>query len=161
MLNKVNNLLVEVRLAEVRQRKVSFVFQSFHLVGRMTAARNVELPMIFAGVPPRERGNRVTSALEAVGLAPRARHRPDQLSGGERQRVAIARAMVMRPQVLLADEPTGNLDSKTGTEILELFKELNESGRTLIIVTHDANVASYCGREVRMLDGKIVDERDR
>jgi putative ABC transport system ATP-binding protein len=150
--------LSEDQLAEVRQRKIGFIFQSYHLVGRMTAARNVELPLIFAGVEPRVRRDRVRVALEAVGLAKRVRHRPDQLSGGERQRVAIARAMVMEPRILLADEPTGNLDTKSGEEIVALLERLNAAGLTLVLVTHDPRVAAHARRVLRMRDGQIVEE---
>jgi putative ABC transport system ATP-binding protein len=132
------------------------VFQSFHLVLRLTATENVELPMIFAGVPRGERQARVATELGAVGLAARADHRPDQLSGGERQRVAIARAMVMRPRLLLADEPTGNLDSASGRTVLELLDRLHAGGITLVVVTHDPNVARRAERVVVMADGRIV-----
>ena len=150
--------LSEDRLAEVRQKRIGFIFQSFHLVARMTAARNVELPMIFAGVEPRLRAERVQARLESVGLGPRAHHRPDQLSGGERQRVAIARAMVMEPSILLADEPTGNLDSRSGDEIVGLLERLNQAGLTVVIVTHDPRVAAHARRVLRMSDGRLVEE---
>jgi putative ABC transport system ATP-binding protein len=149
--------LSEDRLAEVRQRKIGFVFQSYHLVARMTAARNVELPLIFAGVEPDRRRDRVRVALEAVGLERRIAHRPDQLSGGERQRVAIARAMVMEPRILLADEPTGNLDTRSGEEIVALLERLNAAGLTLVLVTHDPRVAAHSRRVLRMRDGQIVE----
>ena len=150
--------LSEDQLAEVRQRKIGFIFQSYHLVGRMTAARNVELPLIFAGVEPPVRRDKVRTALEAVGLAKRVTHRPDQLSGGERQRVAIARAMVMEPRILLADEPTGNLDTRSGEEIVALLERLNAAGLTLVLVTHDPRVATHARRVLRMRDGQIVEE---
>ena len=150
--------LSEDRLAEVRQKRIGFVFQSYHLVGRMTAARNVELPMIFAGVEPRVRRDKVRAALESVGLARRIQHRPDQLSGGERQRVAIARAMVMEPSILLADEPTGNLDTRSGEEIMALLEPLNRGGLTVVLVTHDPRVAARARRVLRMRDGQIVPE---
>ncbi len=150
--------LSEDQLADVRQRKIGFIFQSYHLVGRMTASRNVELPLIFAGVEPRVRRERVRVALEAVGLSRRVTHRPDQLSGGERQRVAIARAMVMEPRILLADEPTGNLDTKSGEEIVALLERLNAGGLTLVLVTHDPRVAAHSRRVLRMRDGQIVPE---
>ncbi|HKQ56795.1 MAG TPA: ABC transporter ATP-binding protein [Candidatus Eisenbacteria bacterium] len=150
--------LSEDRLAEVRQKKIGFIFQAYHLVGRMTAMRNVELPMIFAGVEPRVRRDKVRAALEAVGLARRMTHRPDQLSGGERQRVAIARAMVMEPRILLADEPTGNLDTRSGEEIVALLERLNAAGLTLVLVTHDPRVAEHSRRVLRMRDGRIVTE---
>jgi putative ABC transport system ATP-binding protein len=149
--------LSEDQLADVRQRKIGFVFQAYHLVGRMTAARNVELPLMFAGVDPRERRDRVRLALEAVGLAARMEHRPNQLSGGERQRVAIARAMVMEPRILLADEPTGNLDTKSGEDIVALLERLNAAGLTLVLVTHDPRVAAHARRVLRMRDGEIVE----
>jgi len=152
--------LSEDQLAEVRQRRISFIFQTFHLVARMTALRNVELPMIFAGTPPAERRARAERALEQVGLAPRKTHRPDQLSGGERQRVAIARAIVMEPTILLADEPTGNLDSASGGEIVSLLKALNARGLSIVLVTHDPGIAAEAQRVVRMRDGRIIaDER--
>ena len=150
--------LTDDQLADVRQRKIGFIFQSFHLVGRMTAARNVELPMIFAGAEPRTRREKARAALDAVGLSKRVTHRPTQLSGGERQRVAIARAMVMEPSILLADEPTGNLDTRSGEEIVSLLKRLNAGGLTLIIVTHDPRVADHARRVLRMRDGQIVTE---
>jgi putative ABC transport system ATP-binding protein len=150
--------LSEDQLAEVRQRKIGFIFQSYHLVGRMTAARNVELPLIFAGVEPRARREKVRAALEAVGLSRRMTHRPTQLSGGERQRVAIARAMVMEPRILLADEPTGNLDTRSGEEIVSLLEKLNAGGLTLVLVTHDPRVAEHARRVLRMRDGQIVQE---
>jgi putative ABC transport system ATP-binding protein len=150
--------LSEDQLADVRQRKIGFIFQSYHLVGRMTAARNVELPLIFAGVEPRARREKVRAALEAVGLSRRMTHRPTQLSGGERQRVAIARAMVMEPRILLADEPTGNLDTRSGEEIVSLLEKLNAGGLTLVLVTHDPRVAEHARRVLRMRDGQIVQE---
>jgi putative ABC transport system ATP-binding protein len=150
--------LSEDQLADVRQRKIGFIFQSYHLVGRMTAARNVELPLIFAGVEPRERRDRVRATIESVGLAKRITHRPDQLSGGERQRVAIARALVMEPRILLADEPTGNLDTRSGEEIVALLERVNAQGLTLVLVTHDPRVAAHARRVLRMRDGQIVPE---
>lgn len=150
--------LSEDRLAEIRNRRIGFVFQTFNLLPRMTALENVELPLVYADAEDGE--ERARRALATVGLADRTHHEPNQLSGGERQRVAVARALVMDPAVVLADEPTGNLDSRTGDEILALFRELNEAGRTLMIVTHDPDVARHCAREIRMLDGRIVDERN-
>jgi putative ABC transport system ATP-binding protein len=143
-------------LAVVRQRKIGFVFQSFHLVPRLNAFENVELPMVLAGLPPAERKQRVTAALDRVSLAARADHRPDQLSGGERQRVAIARAIVMEPSILLADEPTGNLDSKSGQEIVDIMEDLNRQGLTLIVVTHDAMIGQRARRQIRMEDGRVA-----
>jgi putative ABC transport system ATP-binding protein len=150
------SVLDDAALTAVRRNVIGFVFQSFHLVLRLTATENVELPMIFAGVPRGERQARVATELGAVGLAARADHRPDQLSGGERQRVAIARAMVMRPRLLLADEPTGNLDSASGRTVLELLDRLHAGGITLVVVTHDPNVARRAERVVVMADGRIV-----
>jgi putative ABC transport system ATP-binding protein len=143
------------QLADIRQRKIGFVFQSFHLLSRMTAQRNVELPMVFAGVSRQERRERAAAALHSVGLRQRILHRPDQLSGGERQRVAIARAVVMRPSMLLADEPTGNLDSDSGRSIMQLLHEMNAQGLTLLVVTHNAEVARRAGRILRMQDGRF------
>ncbi len=143
-------------LTDVRRNLIGFVFQSFHLVPRLTAAENVELPMVFAGVPRSERRRRVESALAAVGLSERSAHRPNELSGGERQRVALARSTVMGPRVLLADEPTGNLDSASGRQILELLDRLNEQGLTLIVVTHDPNVARRADRIIVLVDGRVV-----
>ncbi len=148
--------LAEAALAEVRSRKIGFIFQFFHLVPRLTAAGNVELPMILAGVPPKDRRSRVGEALEAVGLTDRAGHRPDQLSGGQRQRVAIARATVMRPSILLADEPTGNLDRASGAEIIELLERMNRDGLTLLVVTHDPEIGGRARRVVRLVDGRVV-----
>ena len=150
--------LSDDRLAEIRQKRIGFIFQSYHLVPRMTAARNVELPLLLAGVEPGERRERVRQVLDSVGLGRRARHRPDEMSGGERQRVAIARAMVMRPHLLLADEPTGNLDSRTGEEIVALLERLNAGGLTILLVTHDPQVAGHAGRLIRMRDGRIQDD---
>ena len=140
--------------AQLRRHHIGFVFQTFHLVPRMTAAENVELPLIFAGAAGRR--ERVAAALEAVGLSGRAEHRPDQLSGGERQRTAIARAIVMEPGLILADEPTGNLDTRTGDEIMALLKSLNERGRTLIIVTHNPAIGGQAARVIRLVDWSIA-----
>ena len=145
-------------LASVRQKKIGFVFQSFHLIPRMSAFENVELPMLLAGVAPAERHEKVATALARVGLKARVEHRPDQLSGGERQRVAMARAIVMRPKILLADEPTGNLDSRSGKEIVDIMEELNSQGLMLIIVTHDPAIGERARRRIRMEDGRIVAE---
>ncbi len=143
-------------LARIRRRKIGFVFQAFHLVPRLTAAGNVELPMVFAGTPRPERAERVARALAAVGLSERAEHRPDQLSGGERQRVAMARAVVMGPSVLLADEPTGNLDRASAEEVMALLEGMNAGGLTLVVVTHDPAIAGRARRVVRMADGEIL-----
>jgi putative ABC transport system ATP-binding protein len=143
-------------LAHVRARKIGFIFQSFHLVPRMTAFENVELPMVLAEVTPAERRQRADAVLASLNLTDRAHHRPDQLSGGQRQRVAIARAMVMEPTVLLADEPTGNLDHVSGGDVLAALESLNARGITLLVVTHDDEVAARAGRHVRMRDGRVV-----
>ena len=145
--------------ANARQRDIGFIFQSFHLVPRMTAAENVELPMTLAGVVPGERREHVEQALESVALADRAGHRPDQLSGGQRQRVAIARAIVMQPKVLLADEPTGNLDTASGEEVVEIMESLNQQGLTLILVTHNSDIGKRAGRHIRLHDGDVASDR--
>ena len=150
--------LSEEERSLLRQRRVGFVFQFFHLLPRLTAQGNVELPMLFAGVAAEERRRRAAAALQAVGLAHRAAHRPDQLSGGERQRVAIARASVMSPEVLLADEPTGNLDRASAQEVMALLEAMNGAGLTLVVVTHDPAIAARARRVVRMADGEIVDD---
>jgi putative ABC transport system ATP-binding protein len=151
--------LSETDLSRVRRHKIGFVFQFFHLVPRLTAAENVELPMVFAGTDARERRERAARSLASVGLADRAHHRPDQLSGGERQRVAVARAMVMDPAILLADEPTGNLDSASGAEIVELIETMNAHGLTLLVVTHDPAIGGRARRRIRLADGvKAADE---
>jgi putative ABC transport system ATP-binding protein len=154
--------LNEVQLSRLRRCQIGFVFQFFHLVPRLTAAANVELPMMFAGVPPEERRRRVQEALEKVGLTARGDHRPDQLSGGEQQRVAIARAVVMSPALLLADEPTGNLDHTSGGEIVHLMEQMNQSGLTLLVVTHDPLIGKRACRRIQLSDGDVVsDERLR
>jgi putative ABC transport system ATP-binding protein len=150
--------LDDVQQARVRSEKIGFVFQAFHLVPRLTAAMNIELPMMLAGVPPEERKARVAKLVENYGLKDRADHRPDQLSGGQRQRVAIARATSMHPAVLLADEPTGNLDQATGKEVLNLLEQLVEQGVTLIMVTHDPAIGGRAARQIHMVDGQIVSE---
>jgi putative ABC transport system ATP-binding protein len=148
--------LDDAELTLARQRMIGFVFQSFHLVPRLTAAGNVELPMVFAGVEREARAERAAAGLAAVGLGARAGHRPEQLSGGERQRVAIARAMVMQPRVLLADEPTGNLDTASGRQVLDLLDRLHDAGITLVVVTHDPGVARRAERILLMTDGRIA-----
>jgi len=148
--------LSDEALSEVRRHKIGFVFQSFHLIGRLSAAENVALPMVLAGVAPAQRQQRASAALEAVGLAARAGHRPAALSGGESQRVAIARAVVMRPRILLADEPTGNLDSASGRQVMELLEGMNAEGLTLVVVTHDPNVGRRSNRVLLLRDGEIA-----
>ncbi|MBE9503865.1 MAG: ABC transporter ATP-binding protein [Proteobacteria bacterium] len=147
----------EVELASIRNRKIGFVFQTFNLLSRYTARENVELPLIYAGF--RNASERALKALKEVGLAHRATHKPTQLSGGERQRVAIARALVCAPPVILADEPTGNLDTKTGDEIMALFEALNERGTTIIIVTHEHEIAQWCRRVIQIRDGAILSDK--
>jgi putative ABC transport system ATP-binding protein len=144
--------------AELRRHRIGFIFQFFHLIPRLTAAENVELPMTLAGVEPGERKQRVIAALERLGLADRARHRPDQLSGGQRQRVAIARATIMQPALVLADEPTGNLDRTSGQEVINTIEALNAQGMTVIMVTHDPELGQRTRRQVRMLDGLVVED---
>jgi putative ABC transport system ATP-binding protein len=148
--------LSDRELSAIRAHSIGFVFQTFHLVPRLTAAANVELPLVFAGVERRDRAARGDAALRAVGLGGRAQHHPDQLSGGERQRVAIARAVVMGPSVLLADEPTGNLDRASGSEIVALLEGMNARGLTLVVVTHDPELGARAGRLVRLVDGSVV-----
>ena len=143
-------------MANIRSTKIGFIFQSFHLIPRLTAAENIEIPMILAGHSQKMRAEKVAKALARVNLTDRSDHRPEQLSGGQRQRVAIARSIVMDPEVLLADEPTGNLDSTSGAEIVELIEELNQGGLTLILVTHDKEIGKRSNRVIRLLDGKII-----
>jgi putative ABC transport system ATP-binding protein len=151
--------LDEEELSRIRGYDIGFVFQFFHLLGRLTARKNVEVPMLFAGIDREKRREIATQALKAVGLGHRLDHRPDQLSGGERQRVAIARAMVMGPKMLLADEPTGNLDRSSAQEVMTLLESMNADGLTLVVVTHDMAVAERAGRVIRMEDGELVETR--
>ena len=153
--------LDDVQQARVRSEKIGFVFQSFHLVPRLTAAMNIELPMILAGIAPEERSERVAKLVDNYGLKDRADHRPEQLSGGQRQRVAIARATSMRPAVLLADEPTGNLDQATGKEVMHLLEQLVEQNVALILVTHDPDLGGRAHRQIHMVDGQIISEVGR
>ncbi len=147
------NKLNDNELAEIRNRKIGFIFQSFNLLPRTTALANVELPLIYIGADNRRQ--RASQALESVGLAHRAKHRPSELAGGEQQRVAIARALINNPSLILADEPTGNLDTQTSKEIMLLFKQLNQQGITIVLVTHEADIAAYTQRTIRMRDGQI------
>ena len=156
-LNGINvSQMSQKELAHVRNREIGFVFQTFNLLARATAQRNVELPLLYAGVPADERKERAAAALEHVGLGDRMQHRPNEMSGGQRQRVAIARALVSRPALLLADEPTGNLDSHTGDDVLELFAQVHDEGQTIIVVTHDADIAAHAQRRIVLRDGQVV-----
>ncbi|MFN8901773.1 MAG: ABC transporter ATP-binding protein, partial [Lysobacteraceae bacterium] len=146
-------------LAHVRNREVGFVFQSFHLLPRMSVLDNVMQPLVYRGLPRAERRRRAVESLERVGLGNRLDHRPNQLSGGQRQRVAVARALVGEPSLLLADEPTGNLDSRTSSEIMALFDALHAQGQTVVVVTHEPDIAAHCHRTVRIGDGRIVEDR--
>ncbi len=153
--------LKDRQLAAIRNREIGFVFQTFNLLQRATSLHNVEVPLIYAGIPRQKRRERAREALAKVNLTERLNHTPNELSGGQRQRVAVARALVTRPSILLADEPTGNLDSSTALEIMELFDQLHAAGNTLVLVTHDAQIAEHAKRIIRMLDGKIdSDERN-
>jgi putative ABC transport system ATP-binding protein len=147
----------EKRLAEVRNRRIGFVFQQFNLLPSLTALRNVELPLTYGGVAPHERRDRALTALDRVGLADRVDHKPGELSGGQQQRVAIARALVTEPDLVLADEPTGNLDSASSADVLGVFHDMNRSGRTIVLITHDADVARAAQRTIQLHDGRIVD----
>ena len=152
-------LLSDVEQAQLRNREIGFVFQMFHLVPRLTAAENVELPLLLAGLSPEQRRPMVATALDELHMTDRSHHKPEQLSGGQRQRVAIARATVTKPKVLLADEPTGNLDHKSGEAVIGILEELNERGITLIMVTHDLEMGQRARRQLRMVDGKISSEQ--
>ena len=148
-------------MAKIRSTKIGFIFQSFHLIPRLTAAENIEIPMILAGMSKQERSERVAKSLARVSLSDRSDHRPEQLSGGQRQRVAIARSIVMEPKVLLADEPTGNLDSNSGKEIVKLIEGLNAGGLTLIVVTHDKEIGKRSNRVIRLLDWKVISNQEQ
>ena len=149
--------LDEGELARLRSREIGFVFQNAQLLPRLCALKNVELPLLYAGIPPRERRHRARQMLERVGLGDRMEHLPTQLSGGQQQRVAIARALVGNPSILLADEPTGALDQKTGAQIMSLFKALSDEGRTIVMITHDMNIAAHARRIVRIIDGELLE----
>lgn len=151
--------LKDYELAEVRNRKLGFIFQQFNLLPRLSALENVELPLIYAGFGKKERRERAAEMLKALGMEHRIHHKPSELSGGQQQRVAIARALVVKPALLLADEPTGALDSRTGAEVMELMKELNEKGNTVVLITHDQHIADNAKRVISILDGEIVDDR--
>jgi putative ABC transport system ATP-binding protein len=153
--------LTDLELSRLRNKSIGFVFQTFNLLARVTVTKNVELPLLYAGINAKERAKKTEAILERVGLAQRKNHRSNELSGGEMQRVAVARALINNPEVVFADEPTGNLDSKTGKEIMALFNEIANEGNTIILVTHDATVAAYARRQLKMLDGKITEISNR
>ena len=152
------SLLDDDALSAMRNREIGFIFQNFNLLPRLNSIQNVELPLVYAGTPPQERRERAVRALERVGLADRGEHKPSELSGGQRQRVAIARALVTNPGILLADEPTGALDSKTGVDIMRLFHELHREGNTIIVITHDQGIANYANRNIFIKDGAIYSD---
>jgi putative ABC transport system ATP-binding protein len=159
VLNEENvSKLTDDELAAIRNKEIGFVFQTFNLLPRADALHNVELPLIYNGTPRTKRREMAKKALEDVGLGDRAHHKPNELSGGQRQRVAIARALINNPSIILADEPTGNLDSKTGEEIMEILTKLNEDGNTIILVTHEEYIAKHCNRVIRLLDGKVLSD---
>ncbi|HZK54958.1 MAG TPA: ABC transporter ATP-binding protein [Desulfosporosinus sp.] len=150
--------LEDNQLAHIRNKEIGFVFQAFNLLPRISVLKNVELPMVYGGVPPKERRERALSALDKVGLSDRVNHRPNEISGGQKQRVAIARAIVNNPAVIMADEPTGNLDTKSSVDIMRIFQNLNNEGATVVMVTHEDNIAQSAKRVVKFLDGEIIDD---
>jgi len=154
------SVLSDLELARIRGKKLGFIFQTFNLITRLTSLKNVEMPMVYQNIPREQRLKRARELLDLLGLGDRADHRPSELSGGQRQRVAIARALVNDPEILLADEPTGNLDSKTGQEIMDIFNKLHSEGRTILMVTHDQGLAQNCGRIIRLKDGRIEDGKN-
>lgn len=154
------NGMSDNELAEIRNTRIGFIFQGFNLLSKLTAMENVELPLVYQGVSQKERHRRSIEALEAVGLGDRVKHAPNELSGGQQQRVAIARALVSNPPILLADEPTGNLDSKSGMEIIKIMNDLHRNGNTIILITHDNNIALQAKRVIRMMDGQITEDRE-
>jgi len=156
---KDTTLLTEKEQAQARSKNIGFIFQFFHLVPRLTAAENVELPMVLAGIPVEERRSKIKEVLHSLGMGDRMNHRPEQLSGGQRQRVAIARAIMMGPSILLADEPTGNLDRSSGKEVVAILEKFVENGLTLIVVTHDPELGSRAQRQIQMVDGSVVSDR--
>lgn len=148
------------QLADIRSNKIGFIFQSFNLIAQLTAIENVELPMIYKGIPAKERHRRAREALKMVGLESRLHHRPRELSGGQQQRVAIARALVTQPPIILADEPTGNLDSRSGAEVMQILKDLHQAGNTIVLITHDNSIAAQAKRIVRIRDGQIIEDKE-
>ncbi len=154
------SLLSDIELARIRGKKLGFIFQTFNLISRLTSLKNVEMPMIYQDIPRQERLKKARELLDMLGLGDRADHRPSELSGGQRQRVAIARALVNDPEILLADEPTGNLDSRTGQEIMDIFNKLHRDGITILMVTHDQGLAQNCGRIIKLKDGRIEDGKN-
>ncbi len=159
--NEVVQVMDDAQLASIRNRKIGFVFQTFNLLPKATAQHNVEIPLVYANVRKEQRAKMALGALDSVGLSDRSHHRPNELSGGQRQRVAIARALVNNPSIILADEPTGNLDSKSGHEIMQILDELHNKGNTIILVTHEDNIAQHANRIIRLFDGKIIEDLEK
>ena len=159
--NEVVQVMDDAQLASIRNRKIGFVFQTFNLLPKATAQHNVEIPLVYANIRKEQRAKMALDALDSVGLSDRSHHRPNELSGGQRQRVAIARALVNNPSIILADEPTGNLDSKSGQEIMQILDELHNKGNTIILVTHEDNIAQHANRIIRLFDGKIIEDLEK